>query len=63
MSVSLGIEVNERADQDAERESQVVREHRGRGHVVVVARVWTVCLVTGSEERIVGAVVNYFALD
>jgi hypothetical protein len=49
--------------QDAEREAEVVRQHRRRGHVVVVARVWTVCLVDGSEERIVGAVVNYLAVD
>ena len=34
----LGVEVDERADQDAERQSQVVRQDRGRGHVLVVAR-------------------------
>ncbi len=50
MSVSLGVEVNERADQDAERQSEVVRQNRRRGHVVVVAGVSTVCLVNESES-------------
>ncbi len=34
----LGVEVHERADQDAERDAQVVGQLRRRGHVLVVAR-------------------------
>ena len=36
----LGVEVDERRDQDAEGQSQVVGQHRGRGHVLVVAGSW-----------------------